>query len=252
MSDTSVTTEAPLANSTEARSPTGEILDRSSTTALTPTPTITLTTPDPALSADTSKTTETPDGKTTLTEAKTPPATPVVPEKYADFKAPDGFALDTKALESATPIFKELGLSQEQAQKLVDFHTAQMIEAAKAPQATVDTMRADWRAKVSADTDIKAAVAGDKTGIDAVKVDIGRALGKLDPALAGEFKSAMDLTGAGDHPAFIKAIWKLSQFVGEGTHVAGKGPSPAGQTNPSAPARPSAAQALYPTLPSAR
>jgi hypothetical protein len=39
----------------------------------------------------------------------------------------------------------------------------------------------------------------------------------------------MNLTGAGDHPAFVKAFNKLAAFVTEGSHVTGKGPSDLGQ-----------------------
>lgn len=177
------------------------------------------------------------------------PAAPAgVPERY-EFTAPDNYTLDAKLIDAVTPIFKEAGLSQETAQKLFDFHTNAMIEAAKAPATAVETMRTDWRAKVTADTEMKAAVNGDKTGLDAVKLDIGRALTHLPPALATEFKAAMDLTGAGDHPAFVKAMWKFSQLIGEGKHVNGAGPSPAGQVAPGAPTRPSGAKAMFPNLP---
>lgn len=43
-----------------------------------------------------------------------------VPEKY-DFKAPEGFTLNQGLIDKFTPLAKELGLSQEKAQKLVDF-----------------------------------------------------------------------------------------------------------------------------------
>jgi hypothetical protein len=113
-------------------------------------------------------------------------------------------------------------------------------------------MRNDWQAKVRSDPDLAKAVDKDsgKTGLDAVKLDIGRALSALgDPALAQDFKDAMNLTGAGDHPAFVKALWKLSSFVTEGKHVAGSGPSPHGQTDPSKGAPRTGASALYPNLP---
>jgi hypothetical protein len=147
------------------------------------------------------------------------------------------------------PIFKELGLNQDQAQKLVNFHTAQMIDAAKAPAATYEATRAGWRATIEADPDIRSAAADGKTGIEAVKVGIAKTLNAIgDPALTTAFKEAMDLTGAGDHPAFIKAMWKLADFVTEGKHVAGANPSPHGQAAPGA-KPPTAAKALYPNLP---
>jgi len=44
-----------------------------------------------------------------------------VPEAY-DLKAPEGAGLDAEGLKSFEPIFKEVGLSQEQAQKLVNLY----------------------------------------------------------------------------------------------------------------------------------
>ncbi len=59
----------------------------------------------------------------------------------------------------------------------------------------------------------------------------------------------MDTTGAGDNPAVWDAIYELAQRVSEGTHVKSGGPSKFGQSaNPSRPL--SAAQAMYPHLPS--
>ncbi len=246
MSDTSATTEAPLApppqtplpNDAAARSPTGEILEPSQipTAALKPSTaapaeTSTSTTPAPT------------DGKPAPTTATG------APETYADFTAPEGYTLDKSAIDAFVPIAKELGLTQEAAQKLVGFHTAQMIEAAKAPAATYEATRNDWQAKVKADPDLAKAVNGDKVGLEAVKLDIGRALTAMgDPQLAGEFKSAMDLTGAGDHPAFVKTLWKLAQFATEGKHVNGAGPSPHGQQAPGTAAKPTPAAAMYPNL----
>jgi len=43
------------------------------------------------------------------------------PGTYTDFSVPEGVEVNEELLAQANPIFKELGLSQEQAQKLVDF-----------------------------------------------------------------------------------------------------------------------------------
>lgn len=246
MTDTTVTTEAPnqtpapLPNDQAARSTTGEIIDQGKPLATT--------TPTPDPKSNTEPTLDK-DGKPVVKDPATKPPEPgKIPEKY-EFKAPEGYTVDPKVVDAATPIFKELGLTQEQGQKLFDFYTAQQIEAAKAPQEAVTTMRNGWKAQVSADPDLAKAVNGDKTGLDAVKLDIGRALTHLDPALSTEFKQAMDLTGAGDHPAFVKAIWKLSQLVTEGKHVVGGNPSPLGQKAPGAGDRPSAAKSMFPNLP---
>lgn len=225
----------PLPNDAAARSATGEILEPSQIAAQT-------TPPKPA------ETTPAPDGTSTpKPEAK--PDAAAAPAAY-EFKAPEGYVLDQKLVDEVTPIFKELGLSQDVAQKLFDVHTRTLIDAAKAPQSAYETMRNDWQAKAKADPDMAKAAVDGKTGLEAVKLDMARALNAIgDPALATEFKQAMDLTGAGDHPAFIKTFWRLAQFVTEGKHVAGAQPSPHGQQAPGTTARPSPAAALYPNLP---
>lgn len=249
--------ETPLANDEAARSTTGEILDvraeptKASTTETTSTTATDQTTKTTSNASDTKQTTDSKEGETLLTDKKPEVKdAPKVPEAYTAFTAPEGTTLDPKAIEAATPIFKELGLTQEQAQCLVNLQASREADAAKAPKATYDALRQTWRSEVQADADIKSYSVDGKSGIDAVKVDIGRALATLDPKLAADFKAAMDLTGAGDNPAFVKALWRLSQSVVEGKAVSGRGPSPLGQKAPGAKA-PSAAQALYPGLPSA-
>ena len=249
--------EAPLMNDEAARSTTGEILDQATQTTQTQSGQETSpTTTDQSTVDSTQTTTETVDGKTALTkpaEGDKKPDAPAVPEKY-EFKAPENYTLDPKLLETVTPLFKELGLTNEQAQKLVDIQIAREIAAARAPQDTYEATRTKWQAETTSHPDIKNLVDKDsgKTGIDAVKIVMGRALNAIgDPTLATEFKAAMDLTGAGDNPAFDRTFLKLADFVTEGKHVAGKGPSIAGQREPGKTALPTAAQALYPGLPSA-
>lgn len=153
----------------------------------------------------------------------------VVPEKYEAFKAPEGYEYDAKGLEEASTLFKELGLSQEQGQKVMDVYAAKSLESAKDAgergQKAYAEMRAGWQAEVKADPEIG-------KNLPAVKATIGRALDCLgDPKLANDFKAVMDLTGAGDHPAFVKAFYKLAQSVVEGGHVTGGGPSTHGQSS---------------------
>ena len=233
----------PLPNDAAARSPTGEILEPSQIAAQQAAAKPTETNPD-----GTPKSGETPAPTST---SKDPAAKPAegAPETYADFTVPDGYTLDPKTVEAATPLFKELGLTQDQAQKLVSFYSEQAIAAAKAPAAEYEATRTAWKAQVDSDPVIRGATMDGKTGIEAVKIGIGKTLAAIgDPALTQEFKAAMDLTGVGDNPAFIKAMYKLSAYVVEGKHVAGSGPSVHGQTPPNQGAKPSPARALYPHL----
>lgn len=219
------------------RTPTGEIKEPPKTTE----PTKSETKPEqkPEVKAEG-------DDKSLLNQKDKVETPKGAPDKYSDFTAPKhwaekGLELDKEAMIEALPIFKELGLSQEGAQKLVDFYASISEKTSDSALNSVREMRDEWRSKVKADSEI-----GSK--LPQVKATISKAIDGLgDTALARDFREAMDLTGAGDHPAFIKAFYKLAQKVTEGSHVAGGGPSKFGQAKPGAQPE-SAAKALYPNL----
>lgn len=179
-------------------------------------------------------------------DEKTEAAKPVIPEKYADFKLPDGVKLDDKTLGEATTLFKELGLPQEGAQKLVDFHTKALASAAQSPVDEYANMVKGWGEKTSADPDIGPRMKEIKATIGKAYDALVAAAGDKGPAMretVAEFKSIMDLTGVGNHLSFVKTFAALASAVVEGKHVAGSGPSSFGQGQQGG--RPSAAEALY-------
>lgn len=240
--------ELPMTNSPEARTESGELKsqtnpilpsDQTSTGATAPDQ---VTKAAPGTTLLTQEEPKAPEGEKKDGETKKDEKS-AAPEKYEAFKTPDGFKLDDKVLGEATTTFRELGLTQEQGQKLVDFYAKNAVEAAQAPFKTWETMNEKWVADVKADPEIGAK-------LPEVKATISRALDSLNnPALVTEFKQAMDLTGAGNHPAFVKAFYKMAQALTEGKHVAGRSPSPHGQTAPGTGLR-TAAQAMYPNNPS--
>lgn len=142
-------------------------------------------------------------------------------------------------------MFKELGLDQAGAQKLVDFVTKLEVDRSKVHTQLVDDMRAGWRKEFSTDSEMGSKAAQ-------ITTDIGRAkdvaLGPPNSPTRMAFDAAMNLTGAGDHPAIIRGFWKLAQQLGEGTHVSGGGPSKEGQTPSGKTERPDAAHSLFPNL----
>lgn len=231
---------APQPNTPEARTTAGELKDQTPQDS-----------PLAAQAADESSKTQTPPADTeskaslandksdeTKTEKKADEK-PAVPEKY-EFKAPEGYEYDPKKLAELEPVFKELGLSQEGAQKLMDVAGKEIATALSAPFEAYQTQRNEWRDSLIKDP---AYGNGKDNLLPSVRQDIGRvidSLGELAPA----FREAMDYTGVGDHPAFVKGIAALAKLVVEGKPASGN--PPAGGQN-----RPSAAQAMYPHLPSA-
>lgn len=217
-------TTIPAANTQEARLPSGELRDLQAPPSTTPT-----------------------DGQTTssdstTTEAEKPPVQ--APEAYADFKLPEGVKIDKTRLDSALPLFKEANLSQDQAQKLVDWYTKNQTTDIDAAKKTYLDMRAGWTKELADDP-----VIGSK--LESVKTDIGRMLAHLGDAGDNSFRQAMDFTGAGDNPAVVRGLYKLAALVNEGKALgdANRGPSPHGQSPNGRATRPSPASAFYPNLP---
>jgi hypothetical protein len=174
------------------------------------------------------------------------PDKPTAPDTYTPWTVPEGYELDAKLVEQATPVFKELGLSQEQSQKLVDLYAKATTEANKAVMDSLAETRKEWREGMLKDPALGKLVGKDGNfGPDSPLVQtVNRALtGLQNPKLVSDFKAAMDLTGAGDNPAFVRVLHALASKVTEGTSYAQGQPTKTGTS------RPSAGAALYPNLP---
>lgn len=220
------------------RSPTGEIVDQ----ALKTTKDETEKTTDLETEGSEKKTEpdKDADGKSLLNKDQKEAEAAKAPDKY-EFKVPEGFELDETVSKEASDLFKSMNLPQAAAQSLVDFYIKQTQAAVDAPLRMVQEQNDRWIDEVKADKDLGPKIAQVRTTISKAIDGLG------DPILAKDFRTAMDFTGAGNHPAFIKALYKLAQQVTEGGHVRGNGPSPGGQENPKG-APKDAAHALYPNL----
>src|SRR6516164_3250619 len=228
MTDVTVTTQAPATGAPTSSSP--QTASSTTTPASQPT-TQPATTP-----------TEPSTERSLLNRGAEPAPAAGAPEKYADFKLPEGYELDTARGEAATKIFKELNLSQEGAQRLMDLYAETNREALEAPY----NMWADLQAKWVEETKAEFGAAVEPGG--RVITSIGRLIDSFPPKMASEFREAMDLTGVGSHPAFVRAFANIAERLSEGTPVAGRGPSPLGQKAPDA-APKSIAQIMYPKNP---
>ncbi len=125
---------------------------------------------------------------------------------YGNFTLPEGVTADPESLKPATELFAETGLSQEQAQKFIDLAMARETAAAhRGVQAFVD-LQNQWVSEIKADPDI----GGDR--LKASLASAGRAIDRLNvPGL----REALNFTGAGNHPAVVKAFVRLGQMISE-------------------------------------
>lgn len=222
--------------------------------APTPTPESTSTIPEASSTSETTPKPETTDAAQPLL-AEEAPATDAakdepaesVPDKYEAFKVPDGYQLDEASLTKASDLFKELKLTQSQAQKLIDMYGEVSQDASEAPYKEFNRLTKQWYDESMNHPDLKGKLGQGKE----VSVSISKMLNDFgDPQLVKDFRSVMDLTGAGNHPAFIRVLAKAAAKLTEGGHVAGTGPAAQGQNAGGRATQPTAAQAMWPTLPS--
>jgi len=130
---------------------------------------------------------------------------PAAPEKY-EFTPPEGQELDANALAVFEPIAKELGLSQEQAQKLVDIYPQIQQQQAEAWSKQV----ADWGEQVKADKEI---------GGDKFNASVGAAQRALDQFGNTELREYLNASGLGNHPALVRFCAKVGKAMAEDTFV---------------------------------
>lgn len=161
------------------------------------------------------------------------------PEKYGDFKLPDGYKFDEKQLTDASALFKEMNLTQDQAQKLVDHYAANSLQASEAPYKAWADLQKQWMGDIADRFGSKA---------DTVRTDIGKAIGTLPPSLARSFRAALDLTGAGSNPDIVEGLHIMLKGLVEGGSVRQGNQSPEANKAPNTSSRPSAAEAMYPHL----
>lgn len=121
-----------------------------------------------------------------------------VPEEYAEFSMPEGLQVDGELLARANPVFKELGLSQEQAQKLVDLKAAEVLDGIE----KFHQQRAEWAESCKTDKEI---------GGEHFHANIGLAQKALntyfDPTALEVLKSA----GLDNHPDVIRGLVRIGK-----------------------------------------
>ena len=150
--------------------------------------------------------------------------------------------MSEEVFKSTSDLFKKHNISQATAQELVDYVHKVNQDAAEAPYKLWQKTQEEWVNAVKNDSEIGGRLNEVKTVVSkAIDHVVGKTLGE-------EFRQAMDMTGAGNNPAFIKTFYALAQRITEGGHVSGTGPSKFGQTAPGTAERPSAAKAMYPNL----
>lgn len=175
---------------------------------------------DTAATSTTSADTSAKDGAATDAAAKaedSKDAPQGAPEQYEAFTAPEGFAIDEQMLGTFAPVFKELNLSQAQAQKLVDAAPQLITPAVQAATSKVLEQvgyagYAEWPAQVKADKEL---------GGDKLQENLAVALKARDAFATPELRKLLETTPLGNHPEMIRFFYRAGKAISEDGFVPG-------------------------------
>ena len=134
------------------------------------------------------------------------------PETYTTFDLPEGIEVDQTMLDSFLPVAKELNLTQEQAQGLVNLQTKQLQTAALAQTEAWDKTIDGWTNDSENDQEI-----GGKD------FDSNLAVAKLGIEKFGtkELLEVFDATGVGNHPEIIRVFYRIGKMIKDDNVVFG-------------------------------
>lgn len=153
---------------------------------------------------------------------------PIVPDDYT-FALPEGFELDAEIGSEFKAYAKELKLTQETAQKNVDFAVKLLQKQEAARIEAFNAQKKAWADEVRADKEIGGAALNENLGYAA----------KVFDTFAPELRDLLGSTGFGNHPVFVKAFVRIGKAISEDRLVGGE------QRGKPAP---SAESVLYPTM----
>ena len=130
--------------------------------------------------------------------------------QYEKFSLPEGFDYDDGKVSEFTALARELNLTQEQAQKLVDLHVRHWLGFEEQTRAQNEA----WSKQAMEDPEF-----GGQKFTQSLR-DAHRFIN----VFGGEkLKLALDATGAGNHPEIFKAFARAGRILGEDQFVAGSG-----------------------------
>ncbi|MBM3099138.1 hypothetical protein JRX38_14195 [Gluconobacter cerinus] len=145
------------------------------------------------------------DGTETLADGeREKPTGP--PEKY-EFTAPEGFEVNQETLTGYEGLAREAGLSQEQFAKVTEYGL-KYFQGELGKQAEAHSARErGWLETTLGDKDLS----DGKTLNPAVKENVGHVFTQFG---GDELRKALDETGAGNHPAVIRAFNQIGKALG--------------------------------------
>lgn len=145
------------------------------------------------------------------------------PKELSDFTLPEGLQADKEAVEEFKSLAKELGLQQENAQKVADigFKLAQKWEAKQAEQ--IKAVRESWTDASKTDKEF---------GGDKLQENLAVAKKALDSFGSPELSKLLNESGLGSHPEIIRAFYRAGKAISEDKFVPGGATLPTTSKDP--------------------
>lgn len=134
------------------------------------------------------------------------------PDKY-EFNAGEGIEIDTDAMAEFEPVARELNLTNEQAQKLVDVYPKILAGVQQRQVEAWQKQTEGWAETVKADKEV---------GGDKLTSNLSAAQRALDQFGTPELREYLDGTGLGNHPELVKAFIKVGKAMSEDGVITGK------------------------------
>lgn len=135
-------------------------------------------------------------------------AKPTAPETY-EFKAPEGRAFDSEVIAEYSKVAKELNLSQEAAQRVLDAVGPKLAER---QAAQIEAVRNGWSDSSKADKEF---------GGERLSENLSVAKKALDAFGTAELRSLLNESGLGNHPEVIRFMFRAGKAISEDSMVTG-------------------------------
>lgn len=130
------------------------------------------------------------------------------PEKY-EFKAPEGREYDAEVINNFSEVAKELNLSQDAAQKLLD-KMAPIVEQRQIQQ--IEQVRTQWADASKNDKEF---------GGEKLQENLAVAKKALDQFGTPELRTLLNESGLGNHPDVIRFMFRAGKAISEDRYVGG-------------------------------
>lgn len=144
------------------------------------------------------------------------------PDEYEDFSLPENFeSVDDMVVEFKT-LAKELNLSQDVAQKLIDMQIKVQTRSQEMLVNKWTEVQKEWEDKSRNDKEY---------GGKEFDTSLGHAKTALDKFASKAFREALEETGMGNHPELIRFLVSVGKGIGE-DDVMKEGTSPGGNKTP--------------------